>query len=198
MIILESIGEWFLYRRQKWYPNSTVLDQKKKQGHIKWTFKLSLEQLSPEHISSGHSIFVICFVYVVKRLEHVIKMDMALYKSYALLWIIAQLLMLFFASRFCILLFIDLQALTIDIIEWIQHMNLTCRRWQPKVKRSNWFGHLAVNSWRRWFLKAWVSLWRLIWCSPTRAKPVWYVRACGQYHSNICRLVDQGNDGNAL
>ena len=30
-------------------------------------------------------MFVICFVYVVKRLEHSIKMDMALYKSYVLL-----------------------------------------------------------------------------------------------------------------
>ena len=30
-------------------------------------------------------IFVICFVYFVKRLEHLIKMDMALYKSYVLL-----------------------------------------------------------------------------------------------------------------
>ena len=30
-------------------------------------------------------MFVICFVYVVKRLEHLIKMDMALYKSYVLL-----------------------------------------------------------------------------------------------------------------
>ena len=31
------------------------------------------------------TMFVICFVYVVKRLEHLIKMDMALYKSYVLL-----------------------------------------------------------------------------------------------------------------
>ena len=30
-------------------------------------------------------MFVICFVYVVKRLEHLIKLDMALYKSYVLL-----------------------------------------------------------------------------------------------------------------
>ena len=29
-------------------------------------------------------MFVICFVYVVKRLENLIKMDMALYKSYVL------------------------------------------------------------------------------------------------------------------
>ena len=33
-------------------------------------------------------MFVICFVYVVKRLEHLIKMDMALYKSYVLLLLV--------------------------------------------------------------------------------------------------------------
>ena len=33
-------------------------------------------------------MFVICFVYVVKRFEHLIKMVMALYKSYVLLFII--------------------------------------------------------------------------------------------------------------
>ena len=32
--------------------------------------------------------FVICFVYVAKRLEHLIKMNMALYKPYVLLLLV--------------------------------------------------------------------------------------------------------------
>ena len=37
------------------------------------------------YIYDSLGMFVICFVYDVKRLEHLIKMDMALYKSYVLL-----------------------------------------------------------------------------------------------------------------
>ena len=42
------------------------------------------------HVYDSLVMFVICFVYVVKRLEHFIKMDMALYKSYVLLLCIKQ------------------------------------------------------------------------------------------------------------
>ena len=48
-------------------------------------------------------MFVICFVYVVKRLQHLIKMDMALYKSYVLL------LLLLFSSLKNELVFLTLE-----------------------------------------------------------------------------------------
>ena len=41
-------------------------------------------------------IFVLCFVYVVKRLEHLIKMDMALYNSYSCIIIIIKATYVFF------------------------------------------------------------------------------------------------------